>query len=213
MMGTLLYVSQFVEGAVPVLWTMATEEEVKTFVKERLRNFLDESGKEAINNNQWKMSSFRLYNSSVKCAYASNKTTLRTKPCRFVFGDECGIWKESTDYIKKRTRTFEGKKKGIFSTTPPNSETHHSWQEAKAGNFYQWWLPCHFCGEFQPLNFNNLIFGGKVDGKWDLDLVRLNTKYKCPHCNNLWDENKKLDMLNLSIQEKPTAKRRIKNAS
>lgn len=196
MMGTLLYISQYVDGAVPVLWAMSTEDEAKTFVKERLRSFLDESGKEAINNNTWKQSSFRVYNSSVKVGYASNKTTLRSKPCRYVFGDECGIWRESTDYVKKRTRTFEGKKKGIFATTPPDSDTHHSWQEATSGNFYQWAVPCPNCGQFQILNLGNLDFGGKAYGVWDLDRVRQETKYKCNSCESLWDESKKLELIN-----------------
>lgn len=196
MMGTLLYIAQYVDGAVPVLWAMSTEDEAKTFVKERLRSFLDESGKEAINNNTWKQSSFRVYNSSVKVGYASNKTSLRSKPCRYVFGDECGIWKESTDYVKKRTRTFEGKKKGIFATTPPDNDTHHSWQEATSGNFYQWAVPCPDCKEYQILNLGNLDFGGKAYGVWDLDRVRENTKYKCNSCESLWDESKKLDLIN-----------------
>jgi phage terminase large subunit GpA-like protein len=196
MMGTLLYIAQYVDGATPVLWTMSTEDEAKTFVKERLRSFLDESGRDAINNNTWKQSSFRVYNSSVKVGYASNKTTLRTKPCRFVFGDECGIWKESTDYVKKRTRTFEGKKKGIFATTPPDSDSHHSWQEATAGNFYQWSVPCPHCQGFQVLQLSGLNFGEKINGKWDLDSVRLNTKYICIHCQEAIPEISKLEMLN-----------------
>jgi len=201
MMGALLYISQYVDGACPALWVMSTENEVRDFVKDRLRNFLDESGKEAIKGNNWKISSFRLYNSSVKCGYASNKTTLRTKPCRFVFGDECGLWRESTSYIKKRTRTFAGKRKGIFATTPPDNPNHHSWKEATIGNFYQWWVECPNCKKIQAILFKHLRWTGKdkTTGAWDYKEVLESTKYQCPFCLAYWDEKNKLNTINTGV--------------
>ena len=192
-MGVLLYVSQYVKGGVPVLWVMSIEEEAKIFVSERLKNFLIEGGaKEALKN--WKDKAFRFFNALVKIGYASTKRTLRTMPCRFVIGDECGIWKEPISYVKKRTRYFRGRRKGIFGTTPPENEGHHSWKEATAGNFYQWWVPCPECGAFQGLKFRNIKFEGKDEhGEWDYERVLESARYQCEHCGALWDENQKLD--------------------
>lgn len=194
MMGTLLYISQYIRGAVPILWVMSTEDEVKNFIKERLKSFLNEA---SVKGSNWKTEAFRLFNSSFKAGYATNKTTLRTKPCRFVFGDECGIWRESIAYVKKRTRTFTGKRKGIFATTPPDNPDHHSWKEATAGNFYQWWVPCPQCGEYQSLIFSNLKWGKKdKENGWDLDKVYNGTKYQCRFCGFFLKEFNKLELIN-----------------
>lgn len=197
MMGCLLYVSQYERGATPCIWVMSIAEEAKNFIKGRLKPFLDESGEEAIKKDQWKLSSFRVNNSSVKVGYATAKTTIRTKPCRYAFGDEIGLWKESTNYVKKRTRTFEGKRKGVFCTTPPDNSDHHSVSEMFAGNYYQWWVPCMHCGKYQGLLFKNLVFKeGKVDGVWDFEKVKECVRYKCEHCGGFWYDHQKLDIIN-----------------
>lgn len=196
MMGVLLWVSQYAKGAAPVLWVMAIEEEAKIFVTERLKQFLIDAGSDDAMKS-WKMKAFRFYNSLVKIGYASTKTTLRTMPCCYVFGDECGIWKESVSYVKKRTRTFRGRRKGIFATTPPENGEHHSWKEATAGNFYQWWVPCPDCGKFQGLIFSNIKFSGKDEaGNWDFSKVQLSARYACQYCDAKWHESQKLDIIN-----------------
>ncbi len=197
LMGTLLYISQFVSGAVPCLWVQSTEDEAKQFISERLRLFLDESGKDAIKEKRWKQEAFRVHNAPVKVGYATAIATLRTKPARYIFGDECGIWKIPISYVKKRTRTFAGRRKGFFSTTPPFEGTHFSWKDATSCNFYQWWLPCPACGEFQTLKFANIKFEGKQpDGAWDYDQVKQTAYYECEHCGNHIKEKQKLELIN-----------------
>ncbi|MCK5614106.1 phage terminase large subunit family protein [Candidatus Pacearchaeota archaeon] len=196
LMGVLLYIAQYVRGAVPVLWVQSVEEEAKLFVTERLRPFLDEAGQAAIKKRSWKQTAFRVFNAAVKIGYATTKVTLRSKPARFVIGDECSLWKETIAYTKKRTRTFAGKRKGIYATTPPEDGEHHSWREATAGNFYQWWVPCPECLEFQGLKFSQLKWCEKDPEGWDFDKVKESARYNCEHCGAKWDESYKLKLIN-----------------
>jgi len=194
MMGVLLYVTQYVRGAVPTMWVMSTEDEIKIFLKSRLKPFL---GNLNLTGEKWKTQTFRLFNANFKASYASNKTTIRSMPCRFVFGDECGIWREPVSYLQKRTRTFAGKRKGVFATTPPENPDHHSWKEATNTNFYQWWVACPECEEYQPLLFKNLEWDGKnKNGTWDYEKVKDTTKYRCRECGCYWKEHEKLEIIN-----------------
>lgn len=196
MMGSLLYVSQYVRGACPGTWILHVEDEARLFITERLKPFLDEAGMENVRGQRWKQQAFRVFNAAIKIGYASTKPTMRSKPARFVWGDECGIWKEPISYLKKRTRTFAGRRKGIFATTPPESGEHHSWQEATAGNFYQWHVPCPECDKHQGLSFANLEFEGRNSGgNWDFERVRDSARYKCGHCGALWQEQQKLELI------------------
>jgi len=175
MMGVLLYVSRYVSGAVPALWVQSTEEEASLFVSERLRQFLEDAGS-AIQN--WKKAAFRVGNCPLKVGFATTKNALRSKPARFLFGDETALWKELVSYVKKRARTYIGRQKGIFGSTPPDNPDHHSWASAIEGNFYQWWVECPICQHKQPLLLRNLKWKGKrEDGSWDYSEVKKTAHY------------------------------------
>jgi len=201
MMGVQLFVSQHERGAVPCHWCLSGEEEARQFVSNRLRNFLDESSREeardAIKRKNWTNSYFKVYNSSVKVGWGSSKLAMRGKPGRYLFGDECGIWKETTEYLKKRARTFSGKEKGFFATTPPEDPEHHSMKSARAGNWYQWHVPCPTCGVFQYMKFSNLRFSeAKKSGVWDYEELQKCTRYCCEACGAEWAEGKKVEIMN-----------------
>lgn len=193
-MAFLLYVAQ--RDYNRVMWVQSTEEEAKQFVTERLRPYIDGYDPEAISKKGWRIESFKVLKTRVKVGYATNEQTLRSVPAQYVIGDECAVWKHPTALLKKRTRTYSGSRKGIFSTTPPRDGSHHSWQEAKSANFYRWYVPCPLCGQFQPLLFVNLKWEGKEGGAWDFSKVRESTRYKCQFCNGLWHDSQKLSIIN-----------------
>lgn len=190
-MGTLDYISKYEKGPVPCLWVQSTETEASLFINERLKQFLEDS-----DIRKWRSESFRIGNAPVKVGYATNRNSIRSKPARFIFGDEISLWRETIDYIKKRTRTFIGKRKGFFATTPPEDENHHSWRAAVSGNFYQFWIECPCCKKRQPLLFQNLKWTGKHGKVWDYDEVFNTARYICPYCDHEFDETKKVDILN-----------------
>lgn len=193
--GALLYVSKYISGACPAFWAMSTEDEAKHFIDARLKPFLDDAAKESIS--KWKERAFRLNNSLVKIGYAGNKTSLKSHPARFIFGDECAGWRVPPRYLRKRTRTFSNSRKGFFATTPPDAVEHASWGEATAGDFYQWWVKCPACNRLQPLLFKNLRFSGaKIAGNWDFERLRDVTFYQCQYCSARWKEDQKLAIIN-----------------
>lgn len=185
MMGLLLYVSQNIPGAVPCFWCSSNKEEAKQFVAKRLRFFLDNAG--GINDNDFSSTYFKVFNSSVKVGWASAKSAMRSKPCRFVFGDEVGVWIETIAYALKRTRTFGEKAKGVFATTPPEDEKHHSLGTMLSALFYQWWIPCHSCGFEQALTWPQIKWEPKEP--WTARLI-------CKNCKKEIEEKRKVEWLN-----------------
>lgn len=193
-MAFLLYVSQ--KEPCRLLWVQSTEEEAKQFITERLRPYIDGYDSEAITKRSWRIESFRVFKARVKVGYASNEQTLKTVPAAYVVGDECAMWKHAISLVKKRTRTFTGKRKGLFATTPPKNGTHHSWQEAKEADFYQWWVPCPKCSEYQPLTMSGLKWGGKDGEGWNYEVVKATAYYECRACKAKMYERDKLDIIN-----------------
>ena len=191
-MGILFYISQHVSGPVPISWFLATDIEARDFIKERLKHFLDSADKEALKDKRLKPRAFRVFNSPVRVGYSTSEITMRQKPARFTIGDETSTWSDRLNciaYIRKRSRTFEGIKKHIWSTTPPRSGKHYSWTEAVNTDYYCWEVPCPHCSKFQILRFSQLKFDqcrvSPEDATWDEERVLKETKYKCIHCAKL----------------------------
>ena len=197
-MGALLYISQYVYGNPRVIWIQSTDDEAEQFIAKRLKPFLDEAGREDTKGKRWKNSYFTVFNSDVKVGAGQSHSSQRCLPCKYVIGDECGIWKTPLDYSWQRTRVFENDgRKGIYATTPPFDSTHHSWLLATAAAFYRWYVPCLNCEKFQAMSFANIKFreAKRKNGKWDIDKIREIARYECPFCGDTWDESKKLEII------------------
>lgn len=192
-MAFLVYVAQ--KTPTRVLWVQSTEEEAKQFISERLRPYIDNYDADAVNRRTWKMEAFQVFKARVKVGYATNEQSLRSLPAQYVIGDECAVWKHPIAMVKKRTRTFTGKRKGIFVTTPPRDGTHHSWKEACLGNFYRYYVPCIHCHEYQPLVLAGLKWCAKEGDSWDLDKVKASAYYECTKCKKVIYNNSKLSMI------------------
>lgn len=200
MIGALLYISQFVKGAVPAMWVHNTGSEAKKFVKRRLIPLIQGQADFYKNDKErWDSGGFNFFNSYLKIGYGSTKDSMASDPCRYVFGDEGAKWKESTSYPKLRIRTFEGLNPCcVFASTPPATPDHHFIQESKAGNFYRWFVPCPHCGEYQAQIFTNLRFDQRDETKsvYDQEKIRQTAAMKCVACGEKWHDKHKLRMIN-----------------
>lgn len=180
-----------------------TEEEATEFFTERLKPMLEESGYRLGKKHDWRKRAIRIGAGQVQVAWASSAKKLRAWPCRYIFGDECGAWPrtlpgygEPMEYSWKRTRMFRGRRKGIFATTPRETDTP-AWEAATAAAFHQWWVPCPHCGQYQYLGWKNVKFDHcrTSDEGWDYDKVRADTFYECEHCNTSIFEHQKAGMI------------------
>lgn len=200
MMGLLLWAARYDPD--PAMWVGAIEEEADKFATQRLKPFIEQAMPEARGRRKrdWRRTDIRLFGRMlVHVAWATSGKRLRSWPCRYVFGDEVGIWPaaiaevgEPVTYVKKRTRRYK-RRKGIFATTP-SSEDHPSWQDVTGGPIARWYVPCPQCGTFQYLDFERIRFGhcrmGSSQGSppvaavpqdWNYDRVVAETYYECEH--------------------------------
>ena len=196
MIGCFNYCAQYMGAGVPILWAMSQEDECNSFIENRLKGVMSaNASKDAMKN--WKRKSFKVLNAKVKIGWGSSEKTLESDNIQFSFNDECAKWVVEPSFTRKRMRTYHGKSKGFYCTTPPKDGTHPSWREATANNFYQWWVPCPDCGYFQYMIFGNLVIPErKKNGKRDYQDVLENTQYKCPNCDNLWNHDEKILIMN-----------------
>ena len=189
MMGLALYAAEY--DPAPAMWVGAIEDEVDKFVVQRLKPFLTIAAPAARTRRKtdWRKSDLRLFGRMlIHFAWATSSKKLRSWGCRYVFGDECGVWPASLpeigdplDYVKKRCRRYKNRK-GIFATTP-SADHHPAWRAAKDANFARWFVPCPECGEYQYLDFARVRFDHcRTDDKWNLERVANETYYECEAC-------------------------------
>jgi len=175
-----------------IMFVNATKPAAEQFTKKRLKPFLKNSvgvKQEKIIERQ-SVECFQAGKAQIFVTWATSEIGMSSTPAKYVIGDECGVWKYSTSLIKKRTRTYSGDRKGIFATTPPRVESHHSWTEAKGGDFYRFFVPCPFCGFFQVMELKNLRWEGTTR-----DDIRKTIHLVCVSCKKEIEEKHKQEMM------------------
>lgn len=148
----------------PIMWVGAGEDDVVDFVAQRLKpHVLSVGARTSQRKMDWKKTNLRVGDTWLRAAWATSAIRLRSWPCRYVFGDEVGVWPreltevgEPLEYVWRRTRMYEGRgRKGVFATTPRDADTP-VWLYAMAAAVYQWWVPCLGCGSLQFLDVSRL---------------------------------------------------------
>lgn len=148
-------------------------------------------------------------------AWSNSPAILAAKPICFLFLDEVDKYpifsaKEADPIAlaKKRTTTFRGIRKIIYTSTP-TLEGGNIWRQLESCNaIYRYKVPCPHCGHRQFLNFHNIKW---PDGERDPEKVRDLAWYECEKCKIPIKESQKADMLiqgKWEIVEEKSAKRR-----
>lgn len=205
MMGLALYAAKHQPG--PAMWVMNVEDEADKFVVQRLKPFLEAADTTTRTKfkRDWRKLDLRIFGRMLlHVAWATSGRRLRSWPCRYLFGDEVGIWPASLtnvgdplEYVKKRTRRYRTLgRKGVFATTP-SDESHPSWVAATLAQFYRWWVHCPECDAAQALTFDRVRFDHcrRKDGTWDKLRVRSTTFYECPECSARIVDSQKAGMI------------------
>lgn len=140
---------------------------------------------------------------------ANSAVGLRSMPAKYFYADEIDGWPQDVDgegdpymIAKKRTSTFAKRK--IFSTSTPTMDiTSRIEPLYKASDMRKFFLPCPECGEFQILEFENLVYESK-----NFELIG-EVKYCCDFCETLIEEFQKTWMLEQGqwVAERPDRER------
>lgn len=138
-------------------------------------------------------------------AGANSAVGLRSLPARYLFLDEVDGYPNDVDgegdpitLASARSRTFS-KRKLFLVSTPTVSGLSKIEPAFEASNKQFYHVPCPECGEFQKLEFKNLIYDKEIPH---------NAQYACCECGVLIPEHHKTDMLEKGkwIAERPQSK-------
>lgn len=128
-------------------------------------------------------------------AHANSASSMATWAAKHCFGDEidkypamAGKEADPITLIKKRNRTYKGRYKRFFASTPAGMYIYKGMQ-----NCHQVWeyrLKCPHCGELVRMDAEHLILPPASDGTTPTpeDAERLGAAYECNACGELWDD-------------------------
>ena len=183
----------------PILMVQPTGEMVKKLSKTRidpminvcpqLKNLVSEKKSRDSNNTMTE----KMFPGGVLVLAGSNSSAgLRSQPVRFLILDEVDAYPldvngEGSPIGLARVRTSNFQNSKVFITSTPTIANFSAIEkefQLTDQNLYH--LPCPHCGEFQHLEWSNLI--------WD-EGKPYTAKYCCVHCGSLIDERRKNEML------------------
>lgn len=189
------------------LYVMATEQTVKRITRRQIIPTLKSTPKIStlLSEKDKEVSSMymKLKNGmDLIIGWATGPATLGSETMRYVFMDECSLYppysgKESSPFNLARIRTNahpHDKKIMIFST-PALDEDEFSKIYRGADVRFEYHVPCHVCGHFQYMTFDNIDFKGVKDAS-KVSRQKL-ARYHCEKCKFEWDDNQK----NLNVKK------------
>jgi len=143
---------------------------------------------------------------SLKFTGSNAPAGLRSKPIRYLAGDELDGWARDSGgegcpliLAEKRLGTFANSKKLLVST--PTDKPSRIEERFLSGDRRHYNVPCPHCGHMFVLAFNTFVIPEDASGDKDVD----NAHMKCPSCDGRIDEWHKEKMLAKGkwIPEKP----------
>ncbi|WP_157834697.1 phage terminase large subunit family protein [Oceanospirillum beijerinckii] len=105
---------------------------------------------------------------------------------------------DSVEHLRDRLKTFEDSKL-IFGGTPTIKGFSRVEEAYKKSDRRQFWVPCHECGEYHVLHWDNVIIpedpsvNHEVYGRFQPEQAY----YVCPHNGCIWDDRQK----NLNVKK------------
>jgi len=98
---------------------------------------------------------------------------------------------DTLDILQQRQKSFDYGKKLVFGGTPTNKDFSQVDRAYEKSNQLVYLVPCHECGEFHKLNFDNLKSERWVDNHIDITFGAFNPEkswYECPACLAVWTD-------------------------
>lgn len=194
----------------PALFVMPTETDAKGLTGMRLRTLVREtpaiaaqlgSGKNDLKGSLWDVGRMNL-----RLAWAESDSSLASMPCRYVFLDELGKYRNTKSEVgadrvelaKERTRTFKFTRK-IYKVSTPEDEHDLITREYERSDRRRYFVPCPHCGHYAALVFNRDDDGHRMhfDSKADPNEIRARHSvwFECRACEEKLEQKHKQWML------------------
>lgn len=216
----------------PIAYFLADEKTTKKIYRDRVQSFFStcvDLRKLKYHNKRDQNTELYLKNGfNLTMTYASSIAQTASKSYRIVIMDELDkpgyqIMKDegsTLGRIKERTDTYEDYKIIKFGTpTTDNGLIYKELQKCDA--VYEWFVPCPYCGEFQPLRFKKelykaesveftsgeIVWEGSVNAK--PQEIEDTTRYMCGFCEKKWttyEKNTAVEQGKMVAQQKITSK-------
>jgi len=128
---------------------------------------------------------------TIYCRGIWNESNLQRLSLRYVIADECWLAPQGhLEEVSARVTAFGWMGKRIFMSQG-GREQQEFHQLMSQTDIRDWSCRCPDCNELQRWEWQSVMFPkeAKVNGKWNLDMVRDGTKYKCVKCGSLWQDS------------------------
>ncbi len=171
-----------------ILYVLPDDDALKEFSQDRFQKVLNSNDcfRGKYQDTDSKNTMLRFVGGFCKFGSANSPTDLASWSVPIVVMDEIDKYpkksKKEASPLKlaeERTKNWPGKRKLFFWSTPTLVSGHIYQLYQKADVRYLFNVPCPFCGQMQPLKWENV----KFDATKNADYVEKNTHYECEHCH------------------------------
>ena len=167
LIAALAYLWRWAPG--PTMVVQPAIDEAKTFGETRLKPTLEDSEelRQLLPHDRkggYKKDFYALRGSLVYLIGAGSPSKMASKPCRYTILDETDKFPaeftaegDPIKLIEQRTKTYQGRQKELFTSTP-TLETGVIWRQFKQGDRREFFIQCEHCKAWQPIAFGDIKF-------------------------------------------------------
>lgn len=186
------------EDPVDMLMVVARDSDVRTLLRSRLKPLIDDcpalsrqltDSAQDVNREQVQFRRCALF-----LAASNSSAGLASKSCGVVLLDEIGKWPAEIkhegspiDLARQRTNAFAGRRK-IVAVSSATTEKHGIHPEYLRTDQRRFYVPCHACGHFQHLRWEQVKFEGRDPDRILADDLAW---YECERCAERWSDAEK----------------------
>jgi hypothetical protein len=192
------------------LWVMPNADLCKSFSRNRWQPFVDNcaplAAQKPSDRHLWKTMEQFFTKNTLTFVGSNSPANLASRPAGLLLLDEVDKFELKGDKeagalqnAEERTKTFPYPLR--VKTSTPTTANGEIWREFLTGDQRFYYVPCPNCKEMMRLEWPNVRWWdkdekeSKVEGEWNMELVRANTFYRCPNCEFHIRDGQKTAML------------------
>jgi hypothetical protein len=201
---------KIVNDAMNTLWVMPNADLCKSFSRNRWQPMVENCFPLKLQKPKdrflWKTMEQFFHKTTLTFVGSNSPANLASRPAGLLLLDEIDKYELKGDKeagalqnAEERTKTFPYPLR--VKTSTPTTAHGEIWREFLSGDQRFFYVPCPNCKEMIRLEWANVRWwdkdesDSKIDGEWNLELVRRNTYYRCQHCEFHVRDGQKTAML------------------